>query len=91
MGAVKFAGLKVKLCFRTVLPRIFTPKLRHQETEKEIVLAIRCKSYFFRNKTFFVMKILKGSLDSIPSPSPLVQIQIMGGKVCLRHKGQTLL
>ena len=26
-------------------------------------------------------KIFKGSLDSIPSPSPSVKIQIMGGKV----------
>ena len=32
---------------------------------------------------------LKGSLDSIPSPS--VKIQVMGGKVCLRCKGKTLL
>jgi hypothetical protein len=32
-----------------------------------------------------VETILKGSLDSIPSPS--VKIQIMGGKVCLRCKG----
>ena len=31
-----------------------------------------------------VKKILKGSLDSIPSPSPSVKIQIMEGKVCLR-------
>ena len=34
--------------------------------------------------------ILKGSLDSIPSPSPSVKLQIMGGKVCLRCKGKTL-
>ena len=33
--------------------------------------------------------ILKGSMDWIPSPS--VKIQIMGGKVCLRRKGKTLL
>ena len=38
-----------------------------------------------------VEKILKGSLDSIPSPSPSVKIQIMGGKVFLRCKGKTLL
>ena len=37
-----------------------------------------------------VEKILKGSLDSIQSPSPFT-IQIMGGKVCLRCKGKTLL
>ena len=36
-----------------------------------------------------VEKILKGSLDSISSPS--VKIQIMCGKVCLRRKGKTLL
>ena len=38
-----------------------------------------------------VEKILKGSLDLIPSPSPSVKIQIMGRKVCLRCKGKTLL
>ena len=37
-----------------------------------------------------VKKILKGSLDSIPSPSPSVKIQIMAMKVCLRFKGKTL-
>ena len=40
---------------------------------------------------FKVEKILQGSPDSIPSPSCLVQIQIMGGKLCLRSKGKTLL
>ena len=38
-----------------------------------------------------VEKILKGSLDLIPSPSPSVKIDIMGRKVCLRCKGKTLL
>ena len=44
-------------------------------------------------KHFFVKvgKILKGSLDLIPSPSLSVKIQIRGGKVCLRCKGETLL
>ena len=37
-----------------------------------------------------VEKIFKGSLDLIPSPSPSVKIQIMGGKVCLRFKGWAL-
>jgi hypothetical protein len=36
-----------------------------------------------------VENILKGSLDSIPSPSPSVKIQILGGKFCLRCKGKT--
>ena len=38
-----------------------------------------------------VEKILKGSLDLIPSPSPSVKIQIMGRKVCLSCKGKKLL
>ena len=38
-----------------------------------------------------VQKILKGSLDLIPSRTPSLKIQIMGGKVCLRYKGKTLL
>ena len=36
-----------------------------------------------------VENILKGSLDLNPSPS--VKIQIMGGKICLRGRGKTLL
>ena len=38
-----------------------------------------------------VEKFLKGRLESIPSPSPSVKIQIMGWKVCLRCEGKTLL
>ena len=38
-----------------------------------------------------VENILKGSLNWIPTPSPSVKIQIMGGKVCLRRRGKTLL
>ena len=35
-----------------------------------------------------IEKISKGSLNLIPSPSPLVKIQIKGGKVCLGCKGK---
>ena len=43
-------------------------------------------------KVFFkAEKILKGNLDSIPSPSHSVKIQIMGKKVHLRSKVKTLL
>jgi hypothetical protein len=38
-----------------------------------------------------VEKILKYSLDLIPSPSLSVKIQIMSGKVCLRCRGKTWL
>ena len=37
-----------------------------------------------------VEKILKGNLDLIPSPLPLVKIQIMDGKVSLRCKAKSL-
>ena len=37
-----------------------------------------------------VVKILKGSLDLIPSPLPSEKIQITGKKVCLRCNGKTL-
>ena len=42
-------------------------------------------------KPFKVEKILEGSLDSIPPPSPSVKIQIMSSNTCLRCKGKTLL
>ena len=38
-----------------------------------------------------VDKFLKGSLDSMQSSSPSLKIQIIGGKVCLKCKGKTLL
>ena len=43
----------------------------------------------FKEYLFKVEKILKGSLDSIPSPSPSVKIQIIGGRVCLSRVGNT--
>ena len=43
------------------------------------------------NSQHKVEKILKVGLDLIPSPSPSVKIQTMGGKVCLSSKGKTLL
>ena len=43
---------------------------------------------FFSSK---IEKISKGSLDSIPSPSPSLKNQIIGKIVFLRCKGKTLL
>ena len=45
----------------------------------------------FQKKAPKVEKVLKGSLDSIPLPSPSVKTQIMGVKICFRCKGKTLL
>jgi hypothetical protein len=57
------------------------------------LLQLLCDSShdFDREPWIKVEKILKGSLDSIPSPSPSVNIQIMGGKACLRCEGNILL
>ena len=52
------------------------------------------KSWAIRKTSILIDElgnILKGSLDSIPSPSPYMKIQIMGGKVYLQCKGKTLL
>ena len=40
---------------------------------------------------FKAEKIINSCLNSIPSPSPSMKIQIMGGKVRLRCKGKTFL
>ena len=55
-------------------------------TVKKIRLRNNLPTYFLNKAE----KILKGSLDLIPTPSSLVKIQIMGGKLCLRCKGKTL-
>ena len=47
--------------------------------------------YDWKDRGIKVEMNLKGSLDLIESPSPSVEIQIMGGKVCLGCKGKTLL
>ena len=68
-----------------IIPKvIFTFPSTISEKTKKIV-----KSKHVNNNK--VEKIYKDSLDSIPSPSPSLKIQIIGGKVCLRCKGKTLL
>ena len=56
----------------------------HQTTSMDFCFYF---SYYFLK----VEKISEDSLDLISSSSPWVKIQIMGGKVCLRCKGKTLL
>ena len=58
----------------------------------KVSISVAISSQLFVKQLLFIKveKILKGSLDSIPSPSPSVKIQIMGGKVCLWWKGKTL-
>ena len=67
------------------------------QTDNMISYFIKVANYKVTALNFWFMywgkveKILKGSLDSILSPSPSVKIQIMGSKICLRCKGETLL
>ena len=68
--------------------------LLHTYFRRSILAYLNPKKYSLRPKLTFcfkVEKILKGSLNSIPSPSSSVKIQIMAGKVCLRCKGKILL
>ena len=63
--------------------------LKHMDMENNFwnkIPFLSCTSCYNKNK---VEKILKGSLDLIPLPSPSMKIQIMDGKVCLRCKGKT--
>ena len=53
-----------------------------------ICLGIRINFFYHLKK---VERILKGSLDLIPLPSPSAKIQIMDREVCLTNKGKTLL
>ena len=77
----KKAKAKVK-----VAPKIAEQVTEHMpETLIEFTFNLGTKLYISSK----VEKILKASLDLIPSPS--VKIQIMGGKVCLRCKSKTLL
>ena len=70
---------------------------KNEEREKENMIVKKdCINFLEKPKTnraqrvktdlSKVENILKGSLNLIPSPSPSVKIQIMGGKVCLRCK-----
>ena len=58
--------------------------LKHQFTEstRKYLVLYALQDMYVIDK---VEKIIKGSLDLIPSPSPLVKIQIMGRKVYLRY------
>ena len=55
------------------------------------IMGNACRICRVRNLSFKVEKVLKGCLVLIPSPSPLVKIQILGGKVCLRCRGKILM
>ena len=59
---------------------------------KKLVKTHHCpQSLMCFDKLFKVERILKDSLDSIPSSSPSAKIQIMGGKISLSCIGKTLL
>ena len=57
---------------------------RFTEAELKRILLHLAKGMYFKHYKFKKEKVLKRSLDSIPSSSPSVKIQINGGKVYLR-------
>ena len=64
--------------------------LLHSEFASYICKAkIHIVEKYGSNYQIKVEKILKGSLNFIPSPSPLVKIQIMGGKACFMRCKKT--
>ena len=79
-----------EVLFRTHVPKQFSapnlPELNRSQVHA-VRHALQRPLSLIQGK---VEKILKGSLDSIPSPSPSVKIQIIGGQICLRCKGKTL-
>ena len=83
---------KILLLHWQRLPRRLTILMAFLSPSKSKA-SIFAASWTFKSSDFFihgfkVEKILKGSLDLIPSPSLLVKIQIMGGKVSLSCKGK---
>ena len=85
-------GKYLKKHFLTLFARPFRFKkgsyIHNFRIDEQILLMKFLANFEFRGK---VEKVLKGSLDSILSPLPSVKIQIMGGKIWLRCKGETLL
>ena len=82
----------VKFPVRFNIPKIVQQCASQESSQTFVSILSGLKDlHQFSNLVGKVENILKGSLDSIPSPSPSLKIQIMGGKVCLRCKGKTLL
>ena len=80
-----------EVLFRTHVPKQFSapnlPELNRSQVHA-VRHALQRPLSLIQGK---VEKILKCILDSIPSPSPSVKIQNMGGKIWLRCKGKILL
>ena len=98
-GCLTFESCTIKLCYLfTSIANQYKVYLIGHEKGCPMIFEQRIVTFLQKllseicafQRLFKVEKILKGSLDLIPSPSPSVQIQIMGGKVCLRCKTKTV-
>ena len=72
-------------------PKLYRRLYRPKNKFKGLALSLGNKLDVSMNYAAKVENILKGNLDLIPSTAPSVKTQIIGGKVCLRCKGKTLL
>ena len=72
-------------------PKLYRRLYRPKNKFKGLALSLGNKLDVSMNYAAKVENILKGNLDLIPATAPSVKTQIIGGKVCLRCKGKTLL
>ena len=78
--------MRPKAFWNIIYIYVFTPKISQDFPTKDSSVTHKENNIGTRK----VENIYEDSLDLIPSPSPSVKIQIVGGKVCLRCKGKTL-
>ena len=90
--AAHFPHFRSKRCKQTFNVELSYSSVKTcSKSQKAKLLHLNVITSFPFSSKYKVENILKGSLGSNPSTSPSVKIQILGGKVCLRCKGKTLL
>ena len=78
-------GTDCVICSRSFESKGTTALYMHlTRSHKNELLEFGKEGWYFICILKYLEKILKGSLDSMPSPSTSVKIKIMDGKVCLR-------
>ena len=82
-NVLSFSSFHYLCSLRTCGASDWSPQSQFPIFKTEIKFLLPYWWRFIACFAFKVKKILKGILDSIPSPSPSVKIQIIGGKVYL--------
>ena len=83
-------AVNFKTCFYCCILALYQNRSTFRKANKLLSLCI-CVCFFLSYCSISkIENISKGSLDSIPSPSTSVKLQILCGKVCLRCKGKNI-